>query len=561
VLAAVGLPAAVARADDPGGGPIMPISDVQAGMDCTGETVIQGTTITPFDVRVVAVVQDPVEGARILIRVSGPAVAGTGVAEGFSGSPVYCPGPAGVPENIGAISEGIGQFGNDVVLVTPIETMLGEPVDPPPDTARLAEAGRPLLAPLTAGGLAPSVLRLLQSAGRRAGRPVLAAPSASASLSFPVQPLVPGASVATSYSAGAIALGAIGTVTYRNGSTVYAFGHELDGAGRRSLLLQDAYVYDVIGNPSPGANTSYKLAVPGHTVGTVSSDTPAAVLGTVGSPPPTIPVDVTARDDDTGATLTLSSQVADETGVGLPLGVSSIDLVVPLEVAQAATQIFNGPPANETGHLCLTVTIRESRAPFRFCNRYVGTGTPGDAGEDPPEVATLAAGDVVNALGALDDETFATLHVTGVTGQLSVSRGLAEGEIVAAHARSHVRRGQRVIVRLRVRRYRGPLTTMAFPVRIPRTARGRLVAKISNPSGGGAGSLQQLLRALTEALGGGAGGSGPPHTIAALRKAFAATSTYDGLAVRFGHRKRVRAFRDPALLVTGSAKLAFRVRR
>ena len=54
-------------------------------------------------------------------------------------------------------------------------------------------------------------------------------------------------------------MGGIGTVTYRDGSNVYAFGHELDGAGRRSLLLQDAYVYSVIGNPN---SLSYKLAAP-----------------------------------------------------------------------------------------------------------------------------------------------------------------------------------------------------------------------------------------------------------------------------------------------------------
>src|SRR5689334_9763347 len=62
------------------GGPIMPLSQVHAGMDCLGETVIQGTAISAFDVHVIDVVQDPVEGPRILINVSGPAVDRTGVA-------------------------------------------------------------------------------------------------------------------------------------------------------------------------------------------------------------------------------------------------------------------------------------------------------------------------------------------------------------------------------------------------------------------------------------------------------------------------------------------------
>ena len=37
--------------------------------------------------------------------------------------------------------------------------------------------------------------------------------------------------------------------------------------------------------------------------------------------------------------------------------------------------------------MCVTVRVRESRLPLRFCNRYVGTGFPGDSGLLPPELA------------------------------------------------------------------------------------------------------------------------------------------------------------------------------
>ena len=128
---------------------------------------------------------------------------------------------------------------------------------------------RPLLGPLTVGGLSPAVFGVLQRAGERAGRLILAAPASGGQVTnFPVQPLVPGASVSASYSSGDVPMGAVGTVTYVDGQTVYAFGHELDGAGRRSLLLQDAYVYYVVNNPDPTTAPSYKLASPGHTEGT-----------------------------------------------------------------------------------------------------------------------------------------------------------------------------------------------------------------------------------------------------------------------------------------------------
>ena len=71
------------------------------------------------------------EGPRILVKASGPAVDETGIGPGFSGSPIYCPDAQGTPRNIGAISESIGEYGGKVVLATPIEAILGNPVDAP----------------------------------------------------------------------------------------------------------------------------------------------------------------------------------------------------------------------------------------------------------------------------------------------------------------------------------------------------------------------------------------------------------------------------------------------
>jgi hypothetical protein len=393
---------------------------------------------------------------------------------------------------------------------------------------------------------------------------VVAAPGGSAS-NFPVQPLVPGASVAVSYSSGAIPVGAIGTVTYRDGQTVYAFGHELDGAGRRSLLLQDAYVYYVVNDPSNELGTSYKLASPGHTVGTLSSDTPNAVVGQIGRPPTLIPLDVTAHDLDTGAAVRLNSQAADETGVGTPLGSSLLELVAPLAVAQAGTQIYNGAPANESGRMCVTVSLRETSKPLQFCNRYVGAGLPGGSFGAPPEVALAASFDISSAIALIDEVQFAALHVRRVTAKIYAHRGLDQATIVSARAKRSVRAGQLVPVRVRIRVYRGPLRTVSFKLRIPRGAHGRLVATIANAAGlgggGGAGGAQSLAQALTQALFGGPIGPGGavPKSMSQLRKQFAQISIYDGLGVRFrGHRPR-HVYRDPKLVINGRATLRFAV--
>src|SRR5215217_3925687 len=258
------LPVSPAAAGDP----IMPLSQVRPGMQCTGYSVVRGTEISSFDVEILDVVDGDAsgEGPRLLIRVSGPAVDGTGVGPGFSGSPIYCNG-----RNAGAISESLGEYGGDVVLATPIETILGTS----PDAPRMAERGRearavmqrakPLATPLTVSGVNPTLGRALERAGQKAGRPVLAAPAGPLG-TFAPQVMRPGASVGVSYSAGDIQVGAIGTVAYTDGDRVWAFGHEFEAAGARDLFLQDAYVYRVIDNPVALADvaTTYKYASLGH---------------------------------------------------------------------------------------------------------------------------------------------------------------------------------------------------------------------------------------------------------------------------------------------------------
>ena len=541
----------------------MPLSQVHAGMNCTGYTVIQGTTISSFGVHVRGVVTQPGQGARILISVSGPAVAASGVAAGFSGSPIYCKGPKGTQENIGAVSEGIGQYGNNVALATPIQQMLGEPVRPPFGAPKLTARTRSLAGPLTVSGLSPAMMSALRSAGHRVGRLIVPAYGAPAPDLTPT-PLVPGASVGVSYSTGVIGIGAVGTVTYRSGNTVYLFGHPLDGAGRRSLFLQDAYVYGVISNPILG---SYKLAAPGQTVGTVTSDTPNAVIGVVGQPPDQIPVTVTAHDLDTGRTIVERTKVADESGVGNPLGGSLLDTVAPLAAGQAAIDVYNGPPASESGTMCLKVILQEHDTVLHFCNRYVGIGAAGEAGYGQPEVSLGAAADVGNALSLLDSVQFATLHVKSVQVTIGASRGLAEATILSARAPLRVRRGERVTVRLKLQLYRGGVRTIRVHLRVPRNAHGVLPVSITGPfaqlSGlGSQGSGASLISILTASLGGSPSGpSSPPANLSQLRSQFDSIPPYDGLQARVNHKLAEHIYRDPKLLITGTASVLLLVKR
>jgi hypothetical protein len=468
LVAGLLVPVAAARAT---GDPIMPLSQVTPGMMCTGYSVVRGTTISPFSVQIIDVLADNGgEGPRILFNVSGPAVAATGIGPGFSGSPIYCPS-GGQMLNIGAISEGIGQYGNNVGLATPIEQILGEPVTPPSsarrDAALLREA-HPISEPLSITGISTPLASALQRAAQSVGRVVYSAPSAPRdAATFPVQTLVPGQSVAAGYSSGAIAAGAIGTVAYADGNSVWAFGHDLAGAGRRSLFLQDAYVYTVINNPLGTADTSsYKLAAPGHVVGMLSDDTPNAIAGTVGLMPPNFPLHITAHDLDAKTTTTLDSTVADESALGDPEGQSALSIVAPAGVAQASFDVLHGSPAVQSGSMCVSISIREARKPLRFCNDYVG-GSPGDNGI----AASPLVADAASAVSDVDAFDTSPLHVTGVNITLSLRRSLNQAFMLRARAPHVVHRGRTVAVRVSLRVPRGRKLTRTLKVRIPRRER------------------------------------------------------------------------------------------
>ena len=190
--------------------------------------------------------------ARILFRASGPAVDATGLGPGFSGSPIYCPDAAGVSRNIGAVSESINEYGGKIALATPIESILGTPVDVPRRAPRRGCARRWRG---EADGVAADGQRAERAAGqcagsRRArGRAARARRASWAAGAFPVQTLRPGSAVAVGYSSGTCATSAVGTVAYVDGDRVWVFGHQLEGVGRRALLLQDAYVFRMVNNP------------------------------------------------------------------------------------------------------------------------------------------------------------------------------------------------------------------------------------------------------------------------------------------------------------------------
>ena len=551
-------PAAAHAAD-----PIMPLAEVRSGMRCTGLSVVRGTEVSSFDVEVIDVIaDDPATGGpRILIRTSGPAVDATGIGPGFSGSPILCDG-----RNAGAISEGIGAYGNHVVLATPIEEILTARPAPVPATARraprIARSARPLLGPLTVGGLSSRTRQLVARAARRSGRVVLAAPPGPVG-GYPAVDPRPGSAVGAALSTGDIAIAAVGTVAYRDGDQIYAFAHALDGIGRRALFLQDSYVFGVIGNPigvpELGAITYKLTSSGGHVLGSFTNDTLSGSGGRLGVEPPSFPLRVTARERGGGA-VRLDSRLADERRFGLGAGLS---FVAPIAAGAALDRLLRTfEPATFT--LCMRFRVRQLPRPMGFCNSYF------DVFE--------AMLDVGRAADMVDRFDFAPIDIRGTAVSMSARRGVVDDVLVAAKPVGRARPGRRLPVRMTLQRRGGGRRTVTVRVRVPRDMPpgratlalsgngfagepGLVIELIEGELAGGRGSIRARGAAAGVSSARGAAAGAVPRTVRRLARRIARVRRPLGIVARFGRRERRVVLRSDDVRFDGRVKLRLRVSR
>ena len=579
-VAALLVPAAPAFAGDP----TMPLWQVHAGMQCTGYSVVQGTAISTFDVNVIDVAGGEATGSagRILVGVSGPAVDATGIGPGFSGSPIYCADETGTPRVIGAISESINEYAGKAALATPIDAIIGTPVDVPgrpnatstktkakassalsPRMKAALASAKPITAPMSVSGLSPSIANALTAASTKAGRPVLAVPPGPLG-SFPPQTLRPGSAVAVGYSTGDVRTSAVGTVTYVDGDRVWVFGHQLEGVGRRALLLQDAYVFKIVNNPTAlGALAStYKLASSGHDLGTISSDGFSAVAGRTGALPHTVPVQVIARDLDTNAVTAINTAAADEAAVDLPSGGSWTSFVAPLAVSQAAAGLLGSTPSRLTGDMCAKIAIKELAKPVRFCNRYVSvSAAQADDGSSLNAVLSGASNDLATAVSAIDAYTGTPPQVTGINVLLKVRRGADQAFIRSVKLPARVRPGQRVRARVSLQRVRGGTFVRNYTVRIPGdAARGsQRVRFVGQDADQGDDGFTTIIIGDEDERD--TGGDPGPRTLKELEASIKGLARFDGVTARIGRGSRIEAFRDDQFRISGTADATTRVVR
>ena len=321
-----------------------PLDAVKPGLKGIGKTVFQGDRVEEFQVEILGVLENiaPRQDA-ILARLSGGPLENTGVIAGMSGSPVYIDG-----KMVGAISFSF-PFSKDAIAgITPIQQMVdifNKPegpvrVDPikieissiPPhrtvawqpsiDLMRVSPLnsrryaigesvaeGIPSLRPLSGqvftyidtpillSGFSAKAAQFFEGAFKSIGMSMVQAGGVSvgstSSKLTDGSDVQPGSSVAVQLIRGDLgtAASAAGTVTYRDGNKIYAFGHPWLSVGPVEMPFSKAKVISLISNLS----SSFKIAVPTDLAGSITQDRSQGLFGTVGLAPRLIPLTINLK--------------------------------------------------------------------------------------------------------------------------------------------------------------------------------------------------------------------------------------------------------------------------
>ncbi|HWO00218.1 MAG TPA: SpoIVB peptidase S55 domain-containing protein [Blastocatellia bacterium] len=319
--------------DSNGNTNFMPLEEVRTGMKGYGMSVFQGSKPERFEVEVLGTLNgmpNPKQ-AIVIARLSGPLVERTGVFAGMSGSPVYIDGKL-----VGAVAYAFPFAKEPIAGITPIKFMIGvfeQGGDEAPRSgqrvsfntligasdgsasadssstgqaqARTVSGGAltpyvgqtmvPIATPVTFSGISQTTVDMFASDLKRLGIQPIAGIGGGSNLGpmvpFTEDTLAAGSSVSVQLVRGDFTIDASGTVTYRNGERVYAFGHPFLSSGLTSWPMAESSVVTVV----PNVNNSFKLSAGGNLVGSINQDRSTGVFGELGDKPRMVPARITVH--------------------------------------------------------------------------------------------------------------------------------------------------------------------------------------------------------------------------------------------------------------------------
>ena len=326
--AAVGLAAAARAGGLPG--KYLAVKDIKRGLTGYGLSVFRGTKIERFEVEVLGVLRNRMpKQDMILARMKGAGLEHTGIIGGMSGSPIYL--KVGEAFKLaGAIAYGWSFPKEPICGITPFENMYGvltatgtkpkmaaapdgkldEPIvlahrtitsvriaSTPPTWDALPSSPAVLYrlrTPLYVGGLPDSMMAMVRKEFGPYDLWPVQGGGASRDPGLAKLKLEPGAALAIIMAEGDVSMSGVGTVTEVIGDTVLGFGHPMFAEGRVSVPMATAVVQFCF----PSLIRSFKLSSPIKTVGSLTADMQAAVMGKLGKTARMIPIEARLRRSD-----------------------------------------------------------------------------------------------------------------------------------------------------------------------------------------------------------------------------------------------------------------------
>lgn len=271
---------------------IFPLSEVKPGLAAVARTVFSGQRVEEFPLRLLGVLSNSGPGqSMILARLESARLEQTGVMQGMSGSPVYVGGRL-----VGAIAFAFAFAREPIAGIRPIEEMLAAQSTGGNLRAQgsvhlgstaLIEEGRAapvaanspqeVLTPISFGGFSETTIRHFGPLWRQLGFAAQIGGSGNRP-GEATAPLAAGDMISVQLLRGDLSSGADGTVTLVDGKKIYAFGHRFLGAGAVDFPFAKAEVITPLAN----FNTPFKISQALGPVGSILSDSDAAVVGEIG---------------------------------------------------------------------------------------------------------------------------------------------------------------------------------------------------------------------------------------------------------------------------------------
>ena len=260
----------------PPGAPIMPLRDVRRGMRCTGYSVIKGTAISSFDVEILDVLTAGTSSAaascsRARAARRSPRADRRGLLglarrvprrdRHARGSPARSPSGRRVRQRRGPRDADRGGARR------PRAPAAAAPARAPRCSGRPGRSPRRSPSPGSSPRIGAALERTAPAHGRTLHTLARAPPGAAPRAGLPAPEPAPRIAAAVGLASGDIAIGGVGTVTYRRGADVWLSATRSTAPAGAALLLQDAYVATVVANPTGCRASSYKLASPATTSG------------------------------------------------------------------------------------------------------------------------------------------------------------------------------------------------------------------------------------------------------------------------------------------------------